>query len=647
MSNAETNTQDESKKAGKGLIISMVVGGLFCLLLLYFTFSSNPVKVSKDGDSNQKAPEDTSLRSAQEMLSSDNDLASCKSFLQQINNHLATHPQEKPATIPNDLRDILKKYNLAEQQFNEIDSPTFTKLDAHYLEEKLMLRDIARFLEPPVLGGKQTRAPVSEVATQAFQWVVRQIRLSNRNTNPVPPIYAMRRGWATSYERSLVFLSLLDQFLFVGEKLEQPVGCLVLLPGKEANTQKLWLGVVNEAKNDFYLFDPQLGLPLPGGKEGKPLQLTELKADPSKLRLLDGENAPYEVLPEHLAKIELAITSQVSSLAPRMKLMEEKYLPTGTKARLHSNLVSLVENLEKAGRPALGANMKILMVPQVLETYRIFLPAEEGGFANPQVFNIFRSELVPQTAIPRQLAQASHPLILENIGQMLSSPFISSVLDTKLPRDQMLHARYSKAVPDLVREGDELRGQLRAAENDSQLDSRIATWMNKAREVCMNMETVMQKMDKTPEDVAQVNQELLKLFKSGERDLKMLVAGSIGKPRGEQIAWLLALCKHELAEQQQRRFNATVKATGQASAQAEQDRLNKWKDAESSWRRFLEDFPTGPGVPHGQMLRGYALEKAGNYEEARRVWREFNRPMAAQEKCARLFLAKNLPEKKP
>lgn len=646
MSNAESSQPEAPRRMSTGLLAALGLGGLFLVILLYFTFSSNAVKNPTNLDSNQKAPEDTSLRSAQELLSADNDLATCKSFLQQINNHLATHPNEKPATLPNDLRESLKKFTLGEQQFSEIDSPTFTRLDPHYLEEKLMLRDVARFLEPPVMGAKQIRLPVSEVATQAFHWVVREIRLTNRNANPVPPIYALRRGWASSYERAMVFLSLLDQFLFVGDKMEQPAGCLVLLPGKEANTQKLWLGVVNEAKNDLYLFDPQLGLPLPGGKDGKPLLLSELKANPAKLRLLDGENAPYEVQPEQLAKIELAITPQVSAFAPRMKLLEENYLPTGTKARLHTNLLTLMETLEKAGRPSLGANLKILLVPQILESYRIFLPAEEGGFANPQVFQMFRTELVPQTAIPRQLNQGSHPIILENIGGLLAKPFISSVLDPKLPRDQMLHSRYAKAVPDLVREGDELRARFRAAENDPQLDMRVSNWMGLARDVCANMEQVMQKPEKTPEEVEAVNQNLIKLFKLGERDLNLLVALSIGKPRGEQIAWLLALCKHELADQQQRRFQATILATGQTTPQAEQDRIAKWKDAESAWRRFLEDFPTGPGVPHGQFLRGIALEKIGDYESAKKVWTDFSRPMPAQEKCARLFLAKSLPVKK-
>jgi TolA-binding protein len=125
----------------------------------------------------------------------------------------------------------------------------------------------------------------------------------------------------------------------------------------------------------------------------------------------------------------------------------------------------------------------------------------------------------------------------------------------------------------------------------------------------------------------------------------MMIAGSIGRPRGEQISWLLALCKHELAEQQQRRFDIQSK-TSVPTPLAQQDRLNKWKDCESAWRRYLEEFPAGAGAPHGKLLWGYALANLDDKEAAINAWQDVSRPMATQEKAARLFLAKSLKDKK-
>jgi hypothetical protein len=250
-----------------------------------------------------------------------------------------------------------------------------------------------------------------------------------------------------------------------------------------------------------------------------------------------------------------------------MKLLEDKYLPSGAKARLSTDLESLITKIEKACRPSLGASSKALLMVQAVESLRMFLSSGDGGFASPQVFQVYQSELIPQTAIPPQLQKVPHPIILENIGNMLSRPFINSALEPKLPRDQMLHARYAKAVPDLVREGDELRIQLRGAETDPNLSQRINGWMDAAKQVFTNFETVMQNKDKTQDDLAKVNLEIRTLFQKGDRDLVMMIAGSIGRPRGEQISWLLALCKHELAEQQQRRFDIQSK-TSQAHPMA-------------------------------------------------------------------------------
>ena len=647
MSTIPDNAFPEESKKSNTLLVSVIAAViLFAGTLLYFTFSSNPVKKDADKNNSASTPEDSSLKSAQELLTNDNDLGSCKNALQQINNHLATHPNEKPATFSQEKKEIFAKFGMNDQQFNEIDSPTFTLLDPHYLEERLMFRDIARFLEPPALGVKQVKASISDLSTQAFMWVVREMRLAPRSNNPVPPIYALRRGWGSSYERSLTFLTLLEQFLYVGEKLEQPVGCLLLLPGKDPNAPpRIWIGVVDESGNDLYLFDPILGLPLPGGKDGKPLLLTELKADPKKIRVLDSEQVPYDVQPDQIMKIAPAIATSLSSLSPRMKLLEEKYLPTGAKAKLASDLESMITKIEKACRPSFGPSSKVLLMVPAVESLRMFLTPNNGGFASPQVFQVYQSELIPQTAIPPQLQKVPHPLILENIGNMLSRPFINSALEPKLPRDQMLHARYAKAVPDLVREGDELRIQLRGAETDPNLSQRINGWMDYAKQVFMNFETVMQNKDKTQDDLAKVNLEIRTLFQKGDRDLGMMIAGSIGRPRGEQISWLLALCKHELAEQQQRRFDIQSK-TSTPTQLAQQDRLNKWKDCESAWRRYLEEFPVGAGAPHGKLLWGYSLANIGDKESAINAWQDVSRPMAPQEKAARLFLAKSLKDKK-
>ena len=93
MSTIPDNAFPEESKKSNTLLVSIIAGIiLFAGTLLFFTFSSNPVKKESDKNNTANAPEDSSLKSAQELLTNDNDLNSCKTALQQINNHLATHP---------------------------------------------------------------------------------------------------------------------------------------------------------------------------------------------------------------------------------------------------------------------------------------------------------------------------------------------------------------------------------------------------------------------------------------------------------------------------------------------------------------------------------------------------------------------------
>ena len=137
MSTIPDNAFPEESKKSNTLLVSVIAAViLFAGTLLYFTFSSNPVKKDADKNNSASTPEDSSLKSAQELLTNDNDLGSCKNALQQINNHLATHPNEKPATFSQEKKEIFAKFGMNDQQFNEIESPTFTLLDPPYLEER-------------------------------------------------------------------------------------------------------------------------------------------------------------------------------------------------------------------------------------------------------------------------------------------------------------------------------------------------------------------------------------------------------------------------------------------------------------------------------------------------------------------------------
>ena len=118
-------------------------------------------------------------------------------------------------------------------------------------------------------------------AELAFAWAVRQVRVQppfpeTTGNEPIPPGFALRRGWGSELERALVFLAVLEQFGLEDDSASALHGALVYCPGADKK-QRLWAcGVaVGNKPNALYLFDPRLGLPVPDSK-GKGIATLEM-----------------------------------------------------------------------------------------------------------------------------------------------------------------------------------------------------------------------------------------------------------------------------------------------------------------------------------------------------------------------------------
>src|SRR5262249_53770538 len=177
---------------------------------------------------------------------------------------------------------LAAQVGLNKDELAEVSSPTYTPLDAHHLEACFLLRDAARTLELGAVtgGGKAARQTPLDRAVAGFAWVVRQgprppPHRQPTSPGPAPPAPVLRRGQGSPLERALVFLALLERFGLDEDAAAGLQGCLVLRPGGEKGEPRLWAcGVaVGAAPDALYLFDPRLGLPIPGpgGKGAAPL----------------------------------------------------------------------------------------------------------------------------------------------------------------------------------------------------------------------------------------------------------------------------------------------------------------------------------------------------------------------------------------
>src|SRR5579859_7981021 len=111
-----------------------------------------------------------SLETVREAFKKQAGLQSYRSALQQLNTTFGG-TEAKPAPLTSAQRQFLaNEVGLDDDELGEVSSLTFTPMDAHYLDQCLLLRDSARSFDVPEL------APLAR-AKNAFAWVLRQVRL--------------------------------------------------------------------------------------------------------------------------------------------------------------------------------------------------------------------------------------------------------------------------------------------------------------------------------------------------------------------------------------------------------------------------------------------------------------------------------------
>lgn len=235
----------------------------------------------------------------------------------------------------------------------------FRPSDIQYLEEARWLHATAKLIEqtPPPEKFQQWMkdAGMSRVMTRkltaclaAFDWTVRNIQLDELreypktaaagpvadpgNADPTatwpPPMRAepgpgytghvwhvLMYGRGDSYQRARVFITLLRQLR---------IDAVMLGIDTMVGRAQPWLPAVF-IENECYLFDPALGLPVPGPAEKGIATLSQAISNPEILTALTiGDNYVYPVGPSDLDNVVALIDASPESLSQRMVLAEKQ-----------------------------------------------------------------------------------------------------------------------------------------------------------------------------------------------------------------------------------------------------------------------------------------------------------------------------------
>ena len=403
------------------------------------------------------------------------------------------------------------------------------------------------------------------------------------------------------------------------------LGCLVLCRDKPADAPRLWAcGVILNGGPDVYLFDPRLGLPLPGANGKGVATLADVCKDASLLKQLDVDPAhPYDVTAEQGRTAELHLVCSLSSLAPRMAQLQKKFLPP-LRVSLWHDVNGELQILKNAAAKMEGVNPPVKIWAEGVSVLRNFLPPDEGGddkgwpngfplrllvgFTNPddpsqvqmQRLQLFRLQLAPWDVMPPQFHDLDK--FPYNVGLGLKvregflTPFVRMMVDPQSPRDQMLRGEFrqgGRRPGGHERSYENAAGPARGGRHDRRIGERRRRLGGKGA-ARLRRPTAAQ--DKgSPAEVAAANKEVDAVWADATAVITLL-QGASAVPGLADATYLLGLCKHEKAEQAQTRLDLFAHSLGNNKASdrlkdARQDARTAWMDALGWWKKYGDDHP--------------------------------------------------------
>jgi hypothetical protein len=608
--------------------------------------------------------EEANLDLLHEILRNGTEITSCRNLRQQLNDYLGDHRDEPLRTLPKEVVDLLKnQFELDDHEMAEVQSATFTPLDAYYLDSSFLLHDGLQALQVNGL-------PPLQQATMAFDWVMRQAALLDTGSDALPPGFVLRRGYGSGIERALIYLSVLDQLGIDG--------CMLAVPGEGPNAPRLryWAaGVLVDG--DVYVFDPTWGLAIPGPKGKGIATLTQIRDDPSLIAALTIDpKLPYHVKPGEAKRAEIHVACSLSSLAARMRLLQD-LIGFSDKLVLNVDPLTRWNNFKKVvGNGQLHA-WNLPGDPNTpIRVLRSFVPTDEGGTDTQNRRLAATMALVPRQSFPplltkeldgearaRLLDSFTRPFMYfgsetrmpkEEMMRWLpglvqagarpdEQPRISEVIQReRMPRDLVVRGRFDEASNVLVELQRELDRQLKL-KSQPEIEEMAHEWARKATQIQAQM-LQMEHEAANPKpgiagDLSQVRQARDRLWKEEAMPVHAYLLSCSAEPLLGQVLYQEALCKHEQALRAQARLDKAGKSAADSDIQATKRR---WETAANWWRTYLDGQVPATHPVDARRWRAEALIALGQSAPARALLADISGTSSDQAKVANLYLAKQL-----
>ncbi|HEX4590935.1 MAG TPA: hypothetical protein VH120_13445 [Gemmataceae bacterium] len=511
------------------------------------------------------------------------DPAVARRVVEQLNNQLSrSGADRRPAPLaPAERARLQKERGFLPNEAAELARAEFTAVDAYYIDEALLLRDIARSLDVD-------RLPPLERAEAALAWVVRNLRGIPSGAPAVPNAFVAARGSATPVERTYFLLAMLRQL-----NLD---AALIGDPG--ANPDGIWaVGIL--ADGQIHLLDARLGLPLPGhdGKGVLTLEQVHTAGEPFKPLAVDPK-LTYDVNNDRGKRSEILVTAPMSAIGPRMRFLQE--MVADETLHLAVDPAALADRFRKeAGRVAvkLWCPPVVDALPRLLYT---FLPVSEGGSdtSSPGRLAYYHRLRIPIEVLPpflRELQGEPGMRVFNNFRAMTSG------LDMPgQAHDLILRGQFREATEQLIAVQTQVKHR---PGNPEELVKNTEEWANAAREYAADLSRKTKgALEHGAVERMEQNRVTAERLWQSPRGPQALLQYVVSDTVAAQATYLLGLCKHEEAERAGSQPDAARPA---------------WQTAQQWWRSFLNGYPTHPWVPAARRNLARTLEAGGQRQAAR------------------------------
>ncbi len=562
---------------------------LLSLLLVGCSTKTKPIAAPDDGQT--PVPTSDPWPTAGSTLRKQPDIAGARQAIAQLTADLANNPtaEQLPVLAPDAVKTLATQLRLTPNEVKEISSATFTSLDASYLTECLILRDAVRSLD---LGNHSAERK----AMFGFDWVCRQVYLRQAGTvtpngtlltQPLPPQYVLIRGYGTGLERAYAFLAVLQQIGLPG--------CLIGPPNREqaisqtvANGKPtkgpFWAVGARLPDGQIALFDPWRGQPFPG-PNGSIGTLTQILANPDQLKpWRDDKNTPWDVSADDVKAATVYAAFNFSSIPPRMKAMEQK-TAADVGVLLSRDVPETLTLLGPTARIwAPAATQDPYCYTRALEA---FLPVEEGGIdTTPKDRRLF--DLVGKLQqVPLELFAPPTDLTATEVRTRLTNLYFVRMQEwvyANAPRERITRGQFNEVIRAMVDREQKLNAARDRARRTTLPGDALAVWAQESNKLFQMLSAA--RLPQNQANLPAAEQAVDQYWRKGGAEFQLIEDTLVVPVATAEVAYFLAVCKHEQAERAGIRVHRTPPADP-ARGPAEKAAKDAWAVAKDAWARYF------------------------------------------------------------